>query len=326
MGPVEYNDDGTIMDEIIKCWFLKPLKRSKAMKLGSVNEHDVLKSLTSFLITHDKELEVTIQPICFGLVTKKRDRWLSTSADGIMECRLGQELISKITPIEIKTFSDRDLLCHCKRIAIEEGRVLSCNFGADLFKKCIRTVKYRVQVLHHALVFEAEQVWFVVADAHSIIFALAVKVSNNVLESYRTILKHFVDQHLHWINSGNLPVEQISAKGLSGRGYHVDIQSIQIHFGLWKKLHEIVRTKNKPLPLCSQIVPCVVASWNKNKVFIDVMSRYLLHIKIPFKSSSPILQVIVRFIMYLTVNGFLATQYGSLADSELFKDPNISHM
>ena len=104
----------------------------------------------------------------------------------------------------------------------------------------------------------------------------------------------------------------------------MDIQSIQIHFGLWKKLNEIVRTKNKPLPLSSQIVPCVVASWNKNKVFIDVMSRYLLHIKIPFKSSSPILQVIVRFIMYLTVNGFLATQYGSLGDSELFNDPTVS--
>lgn len=187
-------------------------------------------------------------------------------------------------------------------------------------------MKYRAQVLHHALVFEAAQVWFIVSDAHSIIFALAVRVPQNILEVYRTILLHFVNQHLDWITSGNLPIEQMSVKGLSGRGYNVDIQSIQIHFGLWKQIHEIIWSKNKPLTHCSQIVPRVVASWNKSKVFIDVMPHYLLYIKIPFKSSSPILHVIVRFIMYLTVNGFLATQYGSLADSELFNDLTISYV
>lgn len=108
------------------------------MQLGSVNEHDVLKSLTNFLISHDKELEVTTEPICFGLVTKKRDRSLSTSADGVMECRLGQDLISKITPIEIKTFSDRDLLYLCKRIAIEEVKSYVAILGMTYLRSVLR--------------------------------------------------------------------------------------------------------------------------------------------------------------------------------------------
>ena len=32
-GPKKLNHDGNVLDEIVKCWFLKPI-RSKAMKLG----------------------------------------------------------------------------------------------------------------------------------------------------------------------------------------------------------------------------------------------------------------------------------------------------
>ena len=137
---------------------------------------------------------------------------------------------------------------------------------------------------------------------------------------------HFVGKHLDWIPNGSVPIDQLTDKGLSSRGYDVDVQSIKIHFGVWKQLHKVVRSKKIPIPRCTQIVPRCVAYWNKNKVFIDVMSRYLLHIKIPFKHSSPILQLVVWFLMYLTVNGFLTTQCGKLHESKLFNDDSVSYV
>ena len=99
------------------------------------------------------------------------------------------------------------------------------------------------------------------------------------------MLSYFVGKHLDWIPNGNIPVDKFTDKGLSSIGYDVDVQSIKIH----KQLHEVVRSKKARILCCTQIVPRCVAYWNKNKVFIDVMLHYLLHSKMPFKHSSPIL-------------------------------------
>ena len=88
----------------------------------------------------------------------------------------------------------------------------------------------------------------------------------------------------------------------------------------------MVLQKKRPFPKCTQIVPQYVAYWNKTKVFIDVMSRYILHIKNPFKRANPILQLVVRNIMYMVVNGFLSSQYQNLAQTEWFKDETMSYV
>ena len=136
----------------------------------------------------------------------------------------------------------------------------------------------------------------------------------------------FASEHLLWTTRGNsLPYDKLSEKGLTVDGYHVDVQSIKIHFGLWKCLHQTALSKGKPISHCTQIIPEAIAYWNKNKVFVDVMSRYLLHIKIPFRKANPILQLVVRNIMYMLVNGFLSTQW-STCDKKLFTDDSVSHV
>lgn len=36
-GPKPFQHDGTILDEIVKCWIMKPLKKTKGVKLGIKN-------------------------------------------------------------------------------------------------------------------------------------------------------------------------------------------------------------------------------------------------------------------------------------------------
>ena len=72
LGPVSFEQDGTILDEIVKCWFMKPLKRTKPMRLGIVNEESVIKSLSSFITTNADSsfISVTKDPVLFGLVKR----------------------------------------------------------------------------------------------------------------------------------------------------------------------------------------------------------------------------------------------------------------
>ena len=245
----------------------------------------------------------------------------------MLECVVGKNESPVIAPIEIKTFSDKNLIEKCENMSRKNGKVIISKFGDDVFKECVSNISYHVQVLHHALVFNAKQVIFVPSSANSIIFALLIHFKDDDLSCYKKMLSHFVHLHLSWVGNGsNIPIKKLSEKALSGCGYHVDVQSIAVHFGLWKRLHEMVISKKNPFPKCTQIVPQSVAYWNKSKVFIDVMSRYMLHIKIPFKKSNPVLQLLVRNIMYLRVNGFLSTQYEDLHKSELMKDDTISYI
>ena len=99
---------------------------------------------------------------------------------------------------------------------------------------------------------------------------------------------------------------------------------MKLHFHLWKKLNQIVLNYNKPIPACLQIVPSGIAHWNKNKGYVDVMSRLLSHIKIPFKRADPVLQLIVRFTFILLVNGYITTQFTKYMPKSMFENDNIT--
>ena len=119
--------------------------------------------------------------------------------------------------------------------------VIFCQFGDATFKYCVSNVAYRIQVLHHALLFKAKYVFFVSSNAHHIIFVAVIKFDKATMIIYKNMLSHFVQLHLSWTTCNNsIPVKKLSEKGLSGKGYHVDVQSIQVYFGLLKSIHQIV--------------------------------------------------------------------------------------
>ena len=70
----------------------------------------------------------------------------------------------------------------------------------------------------------------------------------------------------------------------------------------------LIREKKKPIPKLFRIFPRSVAQWNTEESGIDLMSRYLSHVKIPFKSVSPLQQYIVRILLMAVVNGTISTR------------------
>ena len=133
----------------------------------------------------------------------------------------------------------------------------------------------------------------------------------------------FVDLHLQWIYDDivSFPRNKLSQDGLSEKGYHIGVQSVEVQFVLWQCLHNIVKERGIPFPKFSYIAPTSVSWWNANKGYIDITSRYLSHIKVPFKGADPILQIAVRFCSYELLNGYLTTRYENL-DMNVFQDPS----
>ena len=159
-GPKKYENIGSNLDEIVKGWFLKPLPKTHAFKQGSANEEYVLKSL-KVIETFDNDIKIERDVETFGLVCGITDRWLSGSVDGVIDLNIDGTIHS--VPVEIKTFSAPGSIEDLAEITTSIGMYKRCAFGDNVFKACIKNIAYRVQVLHHALVFKAKHVLFVVA-------------------------------------------------------------------------------------------------------------------------------------------------------------------
>ena len=89
---------------------------------------------------------------------------------------------------------------------------------------------------------------------------------------------------------------------------NLSVQIIRLKFELWKIMMYLIREKKKPIPKLFRIFPRSVAQWNTEESGIDLMSRYLSHVKIPFKSVSPLQQYIVRILLMAVVNGTISTR------------------
>ena len=104
-GPLPYESNGTVLEKIFKCCFLKPLKRNKAIRLGNMNEDSVLKSLIDYLKNEitDTDSKVTSNVIELELVVRNDAKWFASSVDGLVECYVDKNEVPELLPIEIKT-------------------------------------------------------------------------------------------------------------------------------------------------------------------------------------------------------------------------------
>jgi hypothetical protein len=303
----------TELERLANCWFMRPLVNKSALKLGSKNEGFVFKSVTNISVINP-DVQVHEGPFEFGLVRRSDKPWLATSVDGLVELSLGGEAHFQCV-IEIKTMTTPNTVNEARAIANGMNKLSICYLGDDTFLKCVKP-EYRVQCMHHACVMGVNAVLFIVASDHNIIYMLIIDLPIADVDMYESILDP-LRETLDWIyGTAPFPTECF-CEGLGQSGYHVDVHSIRLQLALWKNTHALIRRhEKKPLPPCKYIVPTGIAYWNKTKGFVDVMSRLLSHMKIPFQKGGPVLQLMFRFLSIMTVNGHLATSLLSLSDED----------
>ena len=127
---------------------------------------------------------------------------------------------------------------------------------------------------------------------------------------------------MNWVygTTQPFPLDDFGA-GLKQKGYHLDVHSVCMSLQLWRSTHALIGKHNgNPLPPCKYIVPTGIAYWNKTEGFVDVMSRLISHIKIPFKPSGPVLQLFFRLFGNMVINGHLTTNFLRLSDDTFDQD------
>jgi hypothetical protein len=154
-----------------------------------------------------------------------------------------------------------------------------------------------------------------------------VQVSRDKLDLYEELLTKFCNKHLGWLQqeTTTIPsnvVEEMTNEGLLRNGYHVDKESVQLHFAIRQQLQRMVLENKRPLPKCKLIVPTAIAYWNKHKVFIDVFSRLLSHFKLYIGQANPVQHLVFHFIFSGVVAAHLITQYENM-DMSLFSTNSI---
>ena len=180
------NSEVVLRDKIVELamssWFMK-FKKTKGMREGSDNEADVLRRIPNFIRSKG---EGQYEPLIVGergLACMTDATHLGASADGFVLLRLPNGAIT-YCPIEIKTMTATQTIRTANVMSQSYGAFSIVSLGSrgspaskeavDKFKKLSITTEYRIQCLHHAIIYNADHVLFVVASRNRIIYMTLV--------------------------------------------------------------------------------------------------------------------------------------------------------
>ena len=125
----------------------------------------------------DSAIKIDRDVETFELVCGITNRWLSCSVDGVIDLNVDGDIHS--TLIEIKTFSALSSSEEAEAFANDFSKLNRCTFGDNIFQKGIKTILYRVQVLHHAVVLKAKYVLFIAVGKNSITYMLLISFTDD---------------------------------------------------------------------------------------------------------------------------------------------------
>lgn len=328
--------DHHIKVAFFKAWFLVGTGSSKAMKLGLLNEPNVLRGLHSFMVSYssftdsagdDWTIKLRLVRHC-GLVARENETHMGTSADGIIvldiQCS-SMEIADReyILPVEIKTRSGESELSFARhyppfsvlRLDLDG---LSPVDQATLFKNCVPSHDNRVQLLQHALVYKAGMVLFIEASKDSIIRVVLIVFPKEVLRAYAVVLNHLADKHLGWIYS---PQQAATPRFLKSELGNVgELHTLQQSLDLWNAAQSMFFDNDKkPFGYIITIVPAVVEYWNSTKGGVDNgVSRYLANVHASPYRVIPFEAVLWdRIIMIGLLNAFALSKWDRLSVTQI---------
>ena len=94
---------------------------------------------------------------------------------------------------------------------------------------------------------------------------------------------------------------------VSSKNFHVDYNTVTLHFGLWNSLNKIVSETQAPIREVRHLKLRAAVYWNAIKGSIDVLSRYIKNTQYPI-NGSPRQVYFIRMLKMIALNGFLTNQ------------------
>jgi hypothetical protein len=203
-------------------------------------------------------------------------------------------------PIEIKArvahstfYSEREQVeANSGLAAFEHGDPVYFEIDAEggELHKWIPKHKESFQLLHHVAVRDARKGLFLVGNKTKVMFGVFVTYSDNLINSYRALLKDLFDRALKPFYEADqhlqLPKEKIErilqAKGM--KKHLMTYHSFLTDFYIWRQLR-IKKVLQLPVPPCNRILPYNHSVWNNLKGASDTATKLMWNCQIKFASS-----------------------------------------
>jgi hypothetical protein len=228
------------------------------------------------------------------LIYKKEEDNDDSSSDSDSD-----DIAIETMPIEIKvrvahtTFYSSRLQLEANRgfSAFENGDPIYVEIdaeGGDLYK-WIPKHKEIFQLLHHVAAQDLRKGLFLVGNTKKLMFGVFVTYSDNLIDSYRALLKDLFDRALKpFYNNDDIQLPQgkiekiIEAKEMKKLG--MSYRSFQTDFYIWRQLR-IKKVLQLPIPPCNWILPYNHSVWNNLKGASDTATKLMWNCHIKFASS-----------------------------------------
>lgn len=286
-----------IQEVLMGCWFMTPVK-SVEMKLGSLNERNIVKAFPSFLEKHSGGTTL-IKLKEYGLLSLKNHPEAAFLPDGIgcFACDGRGEFIAgcewKTMTIKTRSEANEQLLVHT------HGRYSTINLIEDPahFKDLIPSKNYRGQLIHNLCCAGIDDWFYVTASLYEILRVVHCQVNEQFRHDYVACMTLCKERYMSFIyNDGPLPENCVV-------GHCKDRQTFVATLKLWRAMNKLVEERGRPLPRGKHILPSLVALWNRIKGGVDVYSRMLKNCKSVHHCLAPGAAIWLRMLMTMVYNG-----------------------
>jgi hypothetical protein len=280
---------------------MKPV-RTEEMKLGSMNEENVLKQVDNFLTLHS-DLKIVHNIKEYGLLAHWEVEYAAFSPDGVCIIK-DTDNATFSAVVEVKTrVSTKTRDDECK---LQQKYGNFCEIrpfeDADRFKTVVPELAHRTQVLHALFCGSVQHSLLVYAKLDSIIRIIHITVTEMDQLVWINMIRHIGTKYLDWIYSNhNIPAAFLDKTVL---GHAKDKVTLLTNLQLWRAHRAIVRQDSKPLPPAKRILPSVIDFWNRLKGGVDIYSRYLKNCKAQHKKQNPNTVIILRLLTTCVYNAY----------------------
>jgi hypothetical protein len=229
------------------------------------------------------------------LIYKKEDHAANDSGSDTDD---DDDIAIETMPIEIKArvahstfYSERQLIeANLGLAAYERGEPYYVEIDAEggELHKWIPKHKESFQLLHHVAVRDARKGLFLVGNKTKVMFGVFVTYSDNLIASYRALLKDLFDRALKPFYEDNIQLPQVKIEKIlqakEMKKHNMTYHSFQTDFYIWRQLR-IKKALQLPIPPCNRILPYNHSVWNNLKGASDTATKLMWNCQIKFGSS-----------------------------------------
>eukprot|EP00956_Cyclotella_meneghiniana_P031813 scaffold85070_cov113-Cyclotella_meneghiniana.AAC.1 len=327
----------------IKKAFLKPLEGNdkNATRLGHQNEPKYIKQFYEDSQQEGLVPGVTLLDVyACGLAMKLGKPYVRSSADAIAVEEKAWNEISLTISDEVDDLKSHPVECKCrselgydgsleaakriaKKMAVANGLESQrrCAMGDSVYcavnandhyslTKYIPDKSERIQILHHAYTYSANQTTFLVGGPEgNIIYGVVVTFEDELLESYGKTLDYLYQNGLKTFYEDkveDLPMNYIESILLGDeklkKKYTID--DFMFSLLMWRQIqpvHSNHKAPKFPIPPCDMVVPLDCSLWNSSKGGSDTVTRFAWNCKIIVPIRTPQTVVVARFFALYSV-------------------------